>query len=75
MFDFNFDGKIDAFEMGLGLAMIDEFEKEQAKEEMETDLLSVGLDPLDLEFMDADERDELLIENGLDPDDFEDFDF
>ncbi len=71
MFDFNLDGKVDAFEMGLGLAMIDEFEKEQAKEEMKTDLLSAGLDPLDLEFMDADERDELLIENGFDPDDFD----
>ncbi len=73
MFDFNFDGKIDAFEMGLSFMMLDEFEKEERKEAQLSDLSCTGIDEFDLEFMEEDERDELLFDNGLDSDDF-DFD-
>ncbi len=71
MFDFNFDGKIDAFEMGLGCMMLDEIEKEERREQLESDLLCAGIDPLDFELMDDDEREEILLDNDLDIDDFD----
>lgn len=71
MFDFNFDGKIDAFEMGLGCMMLDEIEKEERREQFESDLLCAGIDPLDFELMDDDEREEILLDNDLDIDDFD----
>ncbi len=71
MFDFNFDGKIDAFEMGLGCMILDEIEKEERREQFESDLLCAGVDPVDFELMSDSEREELLLDNGLDPDDFD----
>ncbi len=71
MFDFNFDGKIDAFEMGLGCMILDEIEKEERKEQFENELYSAGIDPVDFELMDDDEREEFLLDNDLDIDDFD----
>lgn len=73
MFDFNFDGKIDAFEMGLSCMIFDEIEKEEKRDSLMNSLSFSGLEETELELMDSDERDELLLDNGLDPDDF-DFD-
>ena len=40
-------------------------------EEEKTELEMSGLDPAELEFMDADERREALEDAGLDPDDYD----
>ncbi|MFR2794980.1 MAG: hypothetical protein ACLTBS_11055 [Eisenbergiella sp.] len=49
---------------------MDEYEDE---DDLELELLAAGLDIDELEFMDPDERAELLEAAGLDPDDY-DFD-
>ncbi|MBQ8056700.1 MAG: hypothetical protein IJ275_00010 [Ruminococcus sp.] len=71
MFDFNLDGKIDAFDLALGCMMFDELEKQEQREQFEDNLCSSGIDPLDLEYMDDDEREDFLFENNIDADDFD----
>lgn len=71
MFDFNFDGKIDAFDLALGCMMFDELEKQAKSEQLENSCCATGIDLSDLEYMDDDERDSFLFDNDLDPDDFD----
>ena len=58
MFDFNRDGKLDGFERAADFCAFNELEL-------------AGLDSEELEYMDEDERREVLEEAGLDPDDFD----
>ena len=80
-FDLNRDGKIDACETAFindtfyedthGISSGSYEEEEDVVDELDI----YGLDRDDLELMDEDERREALEDSGLDPDDFEDFDF
>ena len=65
MFDFNHDGKLDGFER---TADFDMFAARMEDEESKTELEMSGLDPEELEFMDADERRAALEDAGLDTD-------
>lgn len=67
LFDFNHDGKMDAFERAAEFAFLDEMIQEEEKTEFEMS----GLDADELEFMDPDERREALEDAGLDPDDYD----
>lgn len=67
LFDFNGDGKMDVFERAAEFAFLDEITKEDQRNEFEMS----GLDADELEFMDADERREILEDAGLDPDDYD----
>lgn len=64
LFDFNHDGKLDAFEeateFGTLATMMDKMDEEESEEEMESELEAAGLDATELEFMDAEERREDL---------------
>lgn len=85
--DLNGDGKIDGAEMTFAEEMlctsreehealfgnIGDFENDRTEDDFEVDAIAAGLDVDELEFMDADERAEVLEESGLDPDDY-DFD-
>ena len=67
LFDFDGDGKLDAFEQAVDtMAFMDMVEKEE--------LSDAGLDVSELEYMSDYERREAMEDAGLDPDDF-DFDF
>lgn len=79
-FDYDNDGKLDAFEeyaymdfndrmMHTGLYAEEDIEDED--EELEDELESAGLDMIELEMIDEDERAEALFDAGLDPDDFD----
>ena len=68
MFDFNHDGKLDGFERVADCAM---FTSLMEDEEEKTEFEMSGLDPDELEFMDADERRAALEAAGLDPDDYD----
>ena len=80
-FDLNRDGKIDACETAFindtfyedthGISSGSYEEEEDVVDELDI----YGLDRDDLELMDEDERREVLEDAGLDPDDFDDFDF
>ena len=81
-FDLNRDGKIDGaewafindtlFEDTHGISSgYDEDEEDDALDELDM----AGLDRDELEFMDEDERREAFEDAGLDPEDFDDFDF
>lgn len=66
MFDFNHDGKLDAFERTMEFAYWEELGREnESSSNYEND------DDYDLEFMDPDERREALEDAGLDPDDYD----
>ena len=70
MFDFNHDGKLDAFERASEFDFIHnvmENEEQDKKDELE----NAGLDVNDLEYMDDDERREAIENAGLDPDDYD----
>lgn len=71
-FDFDGDGKLNAYEYSV---MDDVVFGEDASDadELEEDLSLAGLDVTELECMDEDERREALEDAGLDPDDY-DFD-
>lgn len=75
LFDFNHDGKLDAFEEAAEFAtfatMMDKMDEEENEEEMESELEAAGLAATELEFMDAEERREALEDAGLDPDEFD----
>lgn len=70
MFDFNGDGEMDSFERAAEFAFLDEMMNDEEAEE-ETELELSGLDPDELEFMDPDERREVLEEAGLEPEDYD----
>lgn len=67
MFDFNHDGKLDGFERAADFAMFTSLMEDEEKTELEMS----GLDPDELEFMDADERRAALENAGLDPDNYD----
>ena len=84
--DFNGDGEVDGIEMMFAEEMLcgsrEEHEAlfgvagdfdDSADDDFETDALAAGIDPGELEFMDSEERAEVLEEAGLNPDDY-DFD-
>lgn len=69
-FDFNKDGKLDLMEGFLKYQTI-MGQDEDAEEDLENELEMNGLDRIDLELMDEDERREAIEDAGLDPDDYE----
>ena len=82
--DFNRDGEVDAVEEYLGLEMLcssrEEHEalfgdagdfSDDETDDLDDELEMAGLDRLELELMDEDERREALEDAGLDPDDFD----
>lgn len=72
IFDFNGDGKVDGFEQAAEFATFAHMMDTLTEEEQEESELEVaGLDAEELEFMDADERREVLEDAGLDPDDYD----
>ena len=70
LFDFNHDGRMDGFERAMEFATFASIMDEAEKEEKMNEIESAGLDIDELEFMDEDERREALEDAGLDPDDF-----
>ena len=74
-FDFDEDGKLNAYEYSVmdDLVFGHEDTCTSDETELEDDLLLAGLNETELECMDADERREALEDAGLDPDDY-DFD-
>ena len=74
-FDFDGDGKLNAYEYSVMDDVVFGHEDTDTGEEdeLEDDLSLAGLDATDLDYMDADERREALEDAGLDPDDY-DFD-
>lgn len=68
MFDFNHDGRVDMGEEFMGFIGFQQYRKACKRSR----LTNAGLDWDDLSDMDEDERNDLLEENGLDPDDFDD---
>lgn len=79
MFDFNNDGKLGFVERAarrqfISNMMEDGKKSSKADTYEDTDLTELemsGLDPEELEFMDWDERREVLEDAGLDPDDYD----
>lgn len=74
-FDFDGDGKLNAYEYSVMDDVVFGHEDMETSEEdeLEDELSLAGLDVTDLEYMDADERREALEDADLDPDDY-DFD-
>lgn len=72
LFDFNHDGKLDAFERTTEISFIADIMEEDCGEinQDREDFATVGLDMNELELMDDDGRREALEEAGLDPDDY-----
>lgn len=68
MFDFNREGKLNAFERAMEHKFLLDLSR---KEEVFSELEFAGVDSEELEFMDEDERREILEEAGLDPNDFD----
>ena len=72
MFDLNRDGKLDAWERAMEYDFITSLNDDCEDEDEElTELELAGIDPIELEYMDAEERREVLEDAGLDPDDFD----
>ncbi len=71
MFDFNRDGELNSLERATEFAFLNDMLCEEEAEEPMTELELSGLDVEELEFMDADERREVLEEAGLDPDEYD----
>ena len=73
-FDFDDDGRLNAYEYAVMDDVVFRHDEESDdSDELEDDLAGTGLNAMDLEFMDDDERREALEDAGLDPDDY-DFD-
>ena len=75
MFDLNRDGKLNAWERAMEYEFMtslnDEDDDCEDEDEELTELELAGINPIELEYMDAEERREVLEEAGLDPDDFD----
>lgn len=75
MFDFNRDGHLDTVERALQYQFLDEMNRSATEDGYDNDDEDVfgtaGLDYDELEFMDPEERREVLEDAGLDPDDFD----
>ena len=61
MVDWNHNGERDSFDFAVDMMVLDEFEREEERERIESEL----------EFMDAEERADFFWENDLDPDDYD----
>jgi hypothetical protein len=70
-FDFNRDGKTDAFEMGLAFSAMEAASEEETAELEDERLNQTGFETSELELMDPQERREILEDSGLDPEDFD----
>ena len=72
-FDFDEDGKLNAYEYAVMDDVVFGHEEDSSDEddEFEDDLTAAGLDVLELECMDEEERREALEDAGLDPDDYD----
>lgn len=75
LFDMNHDGELDTFERTMDYIAYEELttevENNEEEDDFMTDLELSGLDYDELEFMDEDERREVLEEAGLDPEDYD----
>ena len=71
MLDWNGNGERDSFDLAMDLMVLDEFEREEREEQLEIELIGTGYDRDDLAWMDEDERDDILWDAGLDPDDYD----
>lgn len=76
MFDFNRDGRLNAFERAAQFQFMDEMLKSGEPDSFDYDdeqdiFAEAGLDYDELEFMDPEERREVLQDAGLDPDEFD----
>ena len=71
MLDWNGNGERDSFDLAMDLMVLDEFEREEHEEQLEFELIGTGYDRDDLAWMDEDERDDILWDAGLDPDDYD----
>lgn len=72
MFDLNRDGKLDAWERAMEYDFITSLNDDCEDEDEElTELELAGIDPIELEHMDTEERREVLGDAVLDPDDFD----
>ena len=79
LFDFNGDDKLDTFERAMDFMAFynmvndtsDTFEEDDEEDELVCELELEGLDYDELELMDEDERNEVLEDAGLDPDDYD----
>ena len=70
LFDINHDGNMSALERIAEFSFLHEMLNED-NEGDRTELELSGLDPDELEFMDAEERREVLEDAGLDPDEYD----
>ena len=66
LFDFDGDGKKNAFENAAEFSFLSDLESEER-----TELELSGLDPDELEYMDSDERRAALEDAGLNPDEYD----
>ena len=76
MFDFNRNGRLDAFERAAQFQFMNEMMKSGEADSFDDDdeqdiFAEAGLDYDELEFMDPEERREVLEDAGLDPDEFD----
>ena len=72
-FDFNHDGKIDAAEWAfINETIFNDEDTLSDYDDSDDELEMAGLDRDELEYMDEDERREVLEDSGFDPDDFDD---
>ena len=70
LFDFNGDGKLDAFERGMEFMAFQQIMGGGSGDEIDA-LEAAGLSYEELLLMDEDERREVMEAAGLDPDDFD----
>ena len=71
MLDWNGNGERDSFDLAMDLMVLDEFEREEHEEQLGSELIGTGYDRDDLVWMDEGERDDILWDAGLDPDDYD----
>lgn len=74
LFDINYDGKLDSFERVMEYEAFNEMMKDEVSEDVDDDVEDIelaGLDYDELSCMDEDERNEILEDAGLDPDDYD----
>lgn len=72
--DFDGDGDFDIVDMLIAedlLSNNDDEDNDEFEDTFEDELIAAGLDPIELEFMDPEERAEVLEDAGLDPDDYD----
>lgn len=87
IFDFDHDGKLDGFEKAAEAAVVMDFiesdtqyeenvdEDEERLQTLRDEIEAEGLDIDELEFMDEDDRRDVLEDAGLDPDDYDELFF